>query len=109
LAPTQTSEARSQSMSTVSTNVSGSQRDSSFVKRTTATAAMPACSNAESFCSSVIRRGGAFSGLSTFGGCGSKIIATAVPVRSSAWRRTSSSSLRWPRWTPSKFPSPTTG
>ena len=70
---------------------------------------MPAFWNASIFCSSVMRSGGALSGRSTLGGCGSKIIATAVPFLDSACRRTSSKSLRWPRWTPSKLPSPTTG
>ncbi len=54
-------------ISTVSTKASGSQRDTSRVKRTIATPPRPARSNAASFWSSVMRSGGALSGRSTCG------------------------------------------
>ena len=93
-APTQTSATRSQSMMTVSTNSSGSQRESSCVNRTIATPCMPARSKPSSFWSSVMSSGGALSGRRTRGGCGSKMTATGVPPRSPASRRTRSSSFR---------------
>ena len=107
--PTQTSEARSQSSSTVSTNSSGSQRDRSRVKRTIATPWTPARSNASSFCSSVISRAGALSGRSTRGGCGSKIITDRRAAALTRLAADLSMSCWWPRCRPSKLPSATTG
>jgi hypothetical protein len=94
LAPTHTSATRSQSTSTVRTNISGSHRDISGVNRTIAAPCTPACSIASSFCDFVIKSGGALSGRTTRGGCGSKVITTEVAPRSSATRRTRSRILR---------------
>jgi hypothetical protein len=109
LAPTQTSTTWSHSTSTVRTNVSGSHADISRVKRTTATPCIPARPSASSRCSVVISRAGALSGRTTRGGWGSKVIAAGVPPRSPARRRTRSMIFAWPRCSPSKFPSASTG
>ena len=91
------------------TNISGSQFDISGVKRTTATPCMPARVSASSRCAVVISSGGALSGRTTRGGCGSKVIAAGVPARSPARRRTRSTIFMWPRCSPSKLPSARTG
>ncbi len=93
-APTQTSATRSQSTSTRCTNASGSQRDNSGVNRTTAAPITPAAAIASSFCAIVISSGGALSGRTTRGGCGSKVMTTAMAPRSLATRRTLSRILR---------------
>ena len=49
------------------------------------------------------------SGRSTRGGCGSNVIAAGVPARSPARRRTRSMIFMWPRCSPSKLPSASTG
>ena len=91
------------------TKVSGSHCESSRVNVTTATQRMPARPSASIRCSLVIRSGGALSGRTTRGGCGSKVIAMAMPPRSTAPRFTRSRILRCPRWRPSKLPSASTG
>ena len=66
-------------------------------------------SSASSFWAVVIRSGGALSGRTTRGGCGSKVRTTAVPPRSDAPRRMRSMILMCPRCRPSKLPSASTG
>ena len=65
---------RIQSTSTLRTNVSGSHCDISCVKRTIAAPWTPDPAIASSRWAVVIRSGGALSGLTTRGGCGSKVI-----------------------------------
>ena len=52
------------------------------MKRTIAAPWTPAAAIASSFCAVVISSGGALSGRTTRGGCGSKVITTAVAPRS---------------------------
>src|SRR5262249_23771571 len=69
---------------------------------------MPIASTASSFCRRVWIRRGAWSGRRTASGCGSKVIATEGLETSRARAATVPRILRWPRWTPSKFPIVTT-
>ena len=54
----------------------------------------PASASASSFWALVISSGGALSGRTTRGGCGSKVITTEVAARSEATRLTRSRILR---------------
>src|SRR3954471_16709934 len=64
----------------------------------------PAAAHSSRLRERVVMRGGAYSGASSFAGCGSKGSAAAGPPDSCAAARAASNNPRCPRWTPSKFP-----
>src|SRR5581483_4818626 len=81
-----------------------SRRRCSSKVRTTAWSTRPVASSSSSFWSRLVRSFGADSGRTTWAGCRSKVTRAVGSPRSAALSRTSRSSARWPRWTPTSSP-----
>src|SRR6266404_2144181 len=89
--------------------VAGVSRLSAGVNAITTTPSIPEAHSSSSLSSGARMRRGAREGASTLAGSGSKVRAKAVPEAARARSIAAFKIARWPRWTPSKLPSATTG